>query len=350
MPAHATRSPNQALPVVLVVAVVAGLLGGVLWWQDRLNNGAPEPMPTGSTAPAAADVAEGRLTYRRLANPARTVVMSGDKRVATFTDGARVVDIAGPTRTFREPEHTSATVTVNDWIRLAPRPWRKGAEKQSWLLPWLTSKVADRSPDLFAIAMQYKDGAAPKKNADGLTYAGDADFGPKDEDSQFGRDEKSDFYDYLGIEWDFPDGRHEEPERVRLGDLDCSGFVRMVFGYRMGYPMHNTNTRRPGSLPRRAYAINQYGPGTLIIRNEGGPVADYDALQPGDLVFFNTDSTPGYSTNHSGIYLGIDSTGHRRFMSSRVRANGPTFGDLGGNAVLDDGSYYSVRFRAARRL
>jgi hypothetical protein len=54
--------------------------------------------------------------------------------------------------------------------------------------------------------------------------------------------------------------------------------------------------------------------------------------------------------DHVDIYLGTDSADHYRFMSSRERANGPTFGDLGGPSLLDDGGTYSRAWRAVRRI
>ncbi len=60
--------------------------------------------------------------------------------------------------------------------------------------------------------------------------------------------------------------------------FDCSGFVQWVYGQ---YGI---------SLPRTSYA--QWNVGTHVA---------YDALQPGDLVFFTTD---GVFANHVGIYLG----------------------------------------------
>jgi len=50
------------------------------------------------------------------------------------------------------------------------------------------------------------------------------------------------------------------------------------------------------------------------------------------------------------MYLGVDSGGHHRFVSSRKTANGPTLGDLGGKSLLDGTGHYAVSFRAARRL
>jgi cell wall-associated NlpC family hydrolase len=86
-----------------------------------------------------------------------------------------------------------------------------------------------------------------------------------------------------------------------------------------------------------------------LIPNTGKRVTDYDALQPGDLVFFEVEGSVD-ELDHAGIYLGIDSDGRHRFMSSRERANGPTFGDLGGTSLLDDNGMYSKAWRAARRL
>jgi cell wall-associated NlpC family hydrolase len=149
------------------------------------------------------------------------------------------------------------------------------------------------------------------------------------------------------VPWTFPNGQQETPDPRRYRDVDCSGFLRLVLGYRMGYPLGNTNLPGPG-LPRRAYAIAAFGSGTLVIPDRGVTARDYTALQPGDLVFFNIDAHP--QIDHAAIYLGIDNTGHHRFLSSRRKADGPTLGDLGGTSLLDDGGHYSRAFRTARRL
>lgn len=78
--------------------------------------------------------------------------------------------------------------------------------------------------------------------------------------------------------------------------------------------------------------------------------ADYDRLQVGDLVFFDTDPGTGDQIDHTGIYIGIDDAEHHRFISSRTRANGPTYGDAGYVAILDGGGHFSGGFRSARRL
>lgn len=69
------------------------------------------------------------------------------------------------------------------------------------------------------------------------------------------------------------------------------------------------------------------------------------------MVFFNSDPGTGQvRTDHSGIFMGVDDGGHYRFISSRSKADGPTFGDTGGAALLDDGGHWSQRFRNARRI
>jgi cell wall-associated NlpC family hydrolase len=287
--------------------------------------------------------------FERLSNPDRTVVRDGaNALVATLTDGARTVVLTGPARTFSDPKFTDATVTSQAWVRLAPEAWREGAQNAPWFTGWLLAAVQDRSPDALAIAMQYLDGAPDLVDAKGLRIGGDASFGPVRAADEAPL-ERSDFYDYLGIPWNFPGGLHQEPTADRKSAVDCSGFVRLVYGYRMGYPLIGTNTAGPG-LPRRAYGIADFGPGALLVPNTKQTAVDYQVLQPGDLLFFEIDSSNGDQLDHTGIYLGVDSNGHHRFVSSRQRANGPTSGDLGGTSLLDDGGHYSDGFRAARRI
>jgi cell wall-associated NlpC family hydrolase len=343
---------HRALRTGVVLAVI-GLSGfGVVQFarQQATGDATSEPSATamaiqggGGPAPAAAT----GPSFDRLANPARTVVRDPSGAViATFTDGARTVALTGPVRTFAEPRFTTATITSTTWVRLAPEPWTPGAEKADWFAQWFDAARKDTSPDVFATAMQYADGAPPEENADGLRFRGDAIFGPV-EPAGYARLEQSDFLDYLGISYSFPDGR-KTAKPDHNGALDCSGFVRMVYGYRLGYPLLGTNNPGPG-LPRRAWAIAQNGPGVALIPNTRTRVTAYDALQPGDLLFFEVEGSVD-ELDHVGIFVGIDSNGHYRFMSSRERANGPTFGDLGGTSLLDDGGKYSKAWRAARRI
>ena len=293
-------------------------------------------------------------TYDRLAKPGRTVVRdTSGAIVATFTDQARTVVLAGPARTFREPKTTTATIQTQAWVRFVPRPWTAGAERAGWFRRWFPTALADRSPDMFAISMQYVTGAKEQQTRTGLRLAGDAGFGPVNPAKRPGetdyRDENSDFYDYLGRNYRFPDGKREKPDRRHHRMVDCTGFLRLVLGYRMHFPLLSDNRAGPG-LPRRAWAMDQVGPGVVIVPNRHRTPTDIDGLQPGDLVFFDLDRRDGNASDHSGIYLGLDTDGHPRFVSSREEADGPTFGDVGGTARLDGNGFYTLLWRAAKRL
>jgi cell wall-associated NlpC family hydrolase len=294
---------------------------------------------------------DDQFSFDRLTTPDRTVVRDGrGGEVASFTDGARTVMVTGPSRTFAEPAHTRAVVTTTAWIRLAPQEWRAGAENAPWFRPWLLAARTDASPDVLAVATQYLQGSPTLTDDKGVRYAGNASFGPESEEDPDGRAENSDFYDYLGVSWRFPQGGTVKPKPDRYGDVDCSGYLRLVYGYRMGYPLLNVNAAGAG-LPRRAFAISQFGPGVEVIPNRGVPPRDYGSLQPGDMVFFNSDPGTGpFRTDHSGLFMGVDDAGHYRFVSSRSKADGPTFGDTGGGALLDGGGHWSERFRNARRI
>ena len=54
-----------------------------------------------------------------------------------------------------------------------------------------------------------------------------------------------------------------------------------------------------------------------------------------------------------GLFLGVDSAGYHRFISSRKSINGPTLGDYKGRSILEpvNGTgLYAHAFRAVRRL
>jgi cell wall-associated NlpC family hydrolase len=331
--------PRGRRTILALIAVTIGLVGIAI---GHLRDAAPTAT---AGSPVVAPIS-GPLQFQRLDRPARTVARTpAGQVVATMTDGARSVALLGPERVFADPDFTTATVVTTTWVRFLPREWGPDGERQPWFRPWLDQALRDTSPDLFAVALQYLHGQPPQTDAAGLAYRGDAGFGPGLGGTD--RAENSDFYDYLGVPWTFPNGRVEAPDPARYRDVDCSGFLRLVLGYRMGLPLRNTNGPGAG-LPRRAYAIAAVGPGTTVIPDGGGTVHDYSALQPGDLVFFNLDGHP--QIDHSALYLGLDDTGHHRFLSSRRMADGPTLGDLGGTSLLDDGGYYARGFRTARRV
>jgi peptidoglycan DL-endopeptidase CwlO len=89
--------------------------------------------------------------------------------------------------------------------------------------------------------------------------------------------------------------------------FDCSGFTRFVYGH-FGIP-----------LPH--YSVAQFGLGRSVAR---------EALQPGDLVFFD-------GLGHVGIYVGGNSFVHAPHSGTRV-------------SVESMGGWYASRYVGARRL
>lgn len=337
-------------------ASLAVLAGGAMAVLSReWDRSATAPTPGQTPSPMAS--APSRLTFTRLANPDRTEVRNGHGKIlAVLTDKARTALLKGPQRTLAEPQYTRAKVVTDAWVRLMPQEWSEGAEQATWFSGWFEAALADNSPDVLAIAMEYVYSAKSQKNAEGLQIAGDAAFGPLSDIDPDGRAENSDFYDYLGVPWTFPDGVRETPSPDRLRSLDCSGYLRMVYGYRLGYPLLGSNAGGAG-LPRRANALATVGPGVQLMPNTGKPVRDLGLLQPGDLLFFQgvpEIDSDGPATNthieHAGIYLGVDDRGHHRFVSSRTTANGPTMGDAGGESILDGTGHFATKLRTARRL
>ncbi|MGW7530540.1 NlpC/P60 family protein [Streptomyces sp. NPDC054783] len=357
--ARRKRKQRLSLALLAALAITAGLLarqlhtdsgqaaaGTVHLGQDRLP-------PTRAHG----------LHYDRLTDPARTVVRDGSGTVvATLTDGARTAVLTGTDRTFTEPRTTTARLVTDSWVRLMPRTWSAGQERSKWFATWLRTNRGSTKPDVLAVALQYRAGEKPLKDAKGVRYAGAATYGaagdenPKPEKGQKQEADKagkttrpaSDFYQYLGLAWTFPDHHTVHPDKESYGTVGPSGYVRLVYGYREGYPLLRRDDKGPG-LPRTADAMATVGPGIPVLRGKNAPAA-LSKLQPGDLVFFAADHSQDHRLDHVGIYLGLDDDGHPRFISSRASAGGPTFGDHGGTARLDGNGLYAQGLRAAKRL
>lgn len=285
----------------------------------------------------------GGYVVQRQSAPSRTTVFSSTGSwLATFTDGSRTVVLRGPARTFAEPSATPAVVTSSDWVRLLASPFGGTVDTA-----WLTARLADTSPDVLAVAMRYIAGAPSSYTSAGLRYEGDASYGPIGADGT--RQPGADFNDYLGTAVTYPSGAVDYPEADEYASLDCSGYVRMLFGYRFGLAM-SLSPDGGRSLPRRSWEIAASSPGIVVLADAGAPPSSRAKLQAGDLVFFDATSTDTTGIDHVGMYLGRDSAGHDRFISSRKTANGPTLGDLGGASILDGTGYWASAFRSARRL
>ncbi|MEV8505677.1 NlpC/P60 family protein [Actinoplanes sp. NPDC051475] len=361
---HRTSAPLAVAGVVLLLGAGAVVFGG-----SRLALAHQREISVGAAAEAGKETTSALLAQyvlRRKSDPDRTEILTKQgKLVAVMTDGARTAHLQGPQRTIAEPRFTPAKIITTEWVRLAPKPWTAAAANEEWFATWFTKALVDKSPDILGIAMQYMYGAPPKKDAEGKQYSGDASFGPLSDIDPDGRAENSDFYDYLGVPWEFPDGVKEKPSETHRLSLDCSGFLRMVYGYRSGYPLLGVGVgiepgekrqqeiahtvKEPG-LPRSAWAIADFGPGVQLMPNTGKRAANIDRLLPGDLLLFNAGPVQNKHIEHSGLYLGVDDRGHRRFLSSRSQANGPTMGDLHGESILDGSGFWAIRLRTARRL
>ncbi|MBA2715210.1 MAG: right-handed parallel beta-helix repeat-containing protein [Rubrobacteraceae bacterium] len=279
------------------------------------------------------------FVYTRKSDPARTVVTnSAGEWLATFTDGSYTVNLKGPTRTFSERTATYP-VTHSTWVRVLPKPFDGRVDEA-----WLQRELTDTSPDVLQLATQYIEGAPPVYDALGLKIAGDADYGPLVNGA---RQEGSDFNDYLGVSWTYGTSV-DKPEESQIGSLDCSGFMRMVFGYRSKLPL--TLTPNGTAIPRRAYQMLGSAPGVVTAPNTGKQVTSFAGLSPGDLVFFDVSTDDGTQIDHVGMYLGLDAGGNHRFISSRKSINGPTLGDYAGKSTINGTGLYASSFRAVRRL
>jgi len=344
-----TRNTVLFLVTAVLFAAACGL---ALQLRHRTDGpaAAPAPSPAPSAPPGAGtQTRSGPLLFERIGSPARTVVRdTSGSVVATFTDGARTAVLTGPGRTFAEPGTTDAEVVTKSWVRLLPTPWTQGAERGAWFKPWLTSRLAGRDPDILATAFEYVAGAPTRTTAAGVAYSGAARYTP---DTTGGSARAgSDFYDYLGVPWTFPDTVVRSPEKDRARSVDSSGYVRLVYGYRAGLPLNSRDDAAGSGLQRSPDALARGKLGVPVIPLTDRRPAAVQQLQPGDLVFFRGQEKSGKRIDHIGIYLGLDSDDHPRFISSRKNAGGPTMGDKGGTSRLDGDGYYAQGLRAAKRL
>lgn len=234
------------------------------------------------------------------------------------------------------------TINSSTWVRLLPTNFTGTVDDA-----WLAAALQDTTPDALAIACQYLPNA-PAVFSGGLQIAGDAGYGPLNPDGT--RVEGSDFNDYLGISWQYG-ASTDAPEANQFKCLDCSGLIRMVYGYRLGMPM-TSSTLDGVSIPRISHDMTDSGPGVMVMPNTPNQITDFSKLLPGDIVAFDADSGEAEANqiDHVGIYLGRDLSGFYRFISSRKTLNGPQLDDVAGSSRLDGSGLYATRFRAVRRF
>ncbi len=237
-------------------------------------------------------------------------------------------------------------ITHDTWVRLLPSPFNGTVDQQ-----WLITSLQSVKRDILSIAMEYVPGAPAVTNTTGLQVAGDAAYGPIATNGT--RIEGADFNDYLGVDWTYTGVDYAEPAEFKA--LDCSGYIRMVFGYRGGMSMRLSAPATDGgnSIPRTSKDMTDFGPGVVIVPNNGSTPTELSTMMIGDLVAFDATNEVGELDNeidHIGIYMGTDQNGNLRFISSRKSINGPTLSDTGGPSILNGTGTYARTFRKVRRF
>lgn len=263
---------------------------------------------------------------------------------ATVLPQARVYDFRIDTATWTDPP----VVTHDTWVRVLPEPfdgtWTAAVEQR--IRAW----AGDTSPDALAYSSMYRPFAPAVTDParQNTTVLGESGYSPLSSSGL--REVGADFHEYMGLAWSFPSGESTgAPDPKWLGNLDCSGFVRMVYGHHLGVPLGLAEDPDRRYLPRRSQWQAASSPGVVVARATDAP-PPLDALRIGDLLFWN-DPDDG-AVSHTGIYLGTDQDGKRRFVSSRKTPNGPTMADVGGRSIIDGtpSDLYTDKLRMIRRL
>ncbi|MDI3287744.1 hypothetical protein [Polyangium sp. 15x6] len=318
---------------------------------------------SGNPSPQAGAACTTVATFKYATSGDVTTASINTTVVAWFTKGSYTVRMTGPSRTFSAGVTGVPSVTTTMWIRTLATPFDPvtmgTTARSAWLNAARVVNCVTGTSDILAVAYEYIEGAS--KDA---AYANGADF-----------------HDYLGLSWDPADGNIVAADATQLGRIDCSGFLRLVFGFRANFLYSGLEAKIPmsfyvpGTLTRASKDQYQSGPGKIIVpfrTQPTGAVAfngtptttELSAIQVGDIVFFDSScdyavSSPSCGTDwtsisHTGIYVGQDSANNARFLSSRSTANGPTVANTGGWSVFNNATgisgTYPKRFRGARRF
>lgn len=154
--------------------------------------------------------------------------------------------------TLNDPRHrlkgqgTGAAVEGSTWARALPLPFPGTVD-----IAWLSSALADTSPDVLQIALDFVPGAPEVTDASGRRVGGDASYGPLLADGT--RQEGADWNDYQRVAAAYPHGVVDRPEPHHPRSLDCSGYMRTVWGVHAGLPprpRHGRRQRDPTARPR----------------------------------------------------------------------------------------------------
>ncbi|MFG2732385.1 NlpC/P60 family protein [Streptomyces canus] len=342
---------NDVTALGAAVTLAAGVRAGADWTIRVRREGAriqAKAWPSASTEPSSwafeltdstPTLTKGRMGLRALANEGCTNLPLRLSVSRLEVDAANWAVLP--------------TVAHGDWVRLLPEPfdgtWT--AELEQTIRGWAGSTV----PDVLAYTAMFLGGApavtAGSGPAQGKQVLGEAGYGYPDPHGYLL--EGADFHEYMKVGWTFPDGTYRGPSSKQVGNLDCSGYTRMVYGYHLGVPLAAEEDTSGTRIPRKSRHIADYAPGVVVDRATGATPPTAALLQPGDLVLFNADSGDdevSVTVDHVGIYLGLDDGGRRRFVSSRKTANGPTMSDLGGASLLDGLGTYAKTLHTVRRI
>ncbi|MFJ5774628.1 NlpC/P60 family protein [Streptomyces sp. NPDC093094] len=294
-------------------------------WHHRVRD--PEKTPDAAFGP-------GALGIRGLASTGSTVIPQ-----------ARVYDFRIDSATWTDPP----VVTHDTWVRVLSEPfdgtWTSALEQR------IRSWAGDTSPDALTYSSMYRPYAPAvtdpaRQNAQTL---GESGYSALLASGQ--REVGADFHEYMGLAWTFPSGESvtTTPDPKWLKNLDCSGFVRMVYGYHLGVPMGLAQDSERRYLPRTSQKQAASSPGVVVAQATDAP-PPLTALRIGDVLFWN-DPDDG-AVSHTGIYMGVDQHGRRRFVSSRKTPDGPTMGDIGGKSIIDGtaSDLYTDKLRVIRRF
>jgi hypothetical protein len=263
---------------------------------------------------------------------------------------------------------TAPSVTHSTWVRTLTSPytaWNSTVEGK--VRGWLT----DSSPDVLAYAAGYLNDAPAVTDARYLntgetgvvkTVLGEATYGALNANGT--RAEGADFNDYIRIPWSYSSlatPSTDNPETAEQYMLDASGYVRMLYGFQMGLPMSlSSGSDLNGlNLPRLSTFTGPSGPGVSIAAAVSS-APSISNIRIGDVVTFSSSSASGLAgdnasdvetaDDHIGVYLGLDGSGNRVFISSRKIANGPSFGPIGGVPYLNGSGYWALALRTVRRF
>lgn len=300
-------------------------------------------------AQRAATLAPVDFTTTRQTGPDRTIISKDGKTLAVLTDGCQTGVFYGPERRFPNPNDGPTEVVTSAYVHVLQSPYAAGDEISLSIAGLIHDPTIQ--PDVFEVATEYLDGAPRMVDQERMIVAGQAGYGQEGEDGG-GLQIGADFHDYLGKDWTTPSGAVRTADPAEYQKLDCSGYVRMIYGYRLGIAIGLNEA--DGSIPRTSKNQAATGPGIIIADGDGTHITMPANALPGDLVFF--DKTPGLSgVHHVGIVFG-DAAGNLRMIHSAPGADGPTFGNwqstIGATLTsrLTGTGYYATGITTIRRF